>query len=282
MMLPLVLLLAAPLCSIPTAIVVWLLHRNEPTEDGKLVRDYVVFLCLFAVSLWQVTRLHSVRMRFDSDYRIQTQLDANPIYHAMDGIESEAQTFRAKLAQLMYEGNNEQQAMRLMRPWLRNEATSYSGFADQKTRLQWASRYVSTLKELQSNDPMTCYKEIAQQDLDPSTLEQIYSAENTAAFQQAAAEVFKSAVRGMKHDYPADDYPADFNAAARESAIINNDLDTQFDSEVADIIRRHRFSATNAVNPEKICAARIFQLESMLQRPQAMAALLVDSALRYK
>jgi len=282
MILLLLLVLAVPICSIPTALIVWLLHRDEQAEDSKLVRDFVVFLCLFVFAFWQVSKSHSVRMRLDPDYRIQTEIESNPVYKSLDGMENEAKLVYDKLAAAMYQGNTLQQALLLTRPWLRDEITHYSGFADQKTRLKWARFHIATLKELQNINASTCYQEIAQHDLDENILLRGFSSENSQAFQQVVAEIHQSALRGMSHEYPKDERPADFNATALENSTINKDLEEKFGTEIVDIIRRHHFSDPEPSAPEKICAARIYQLESMLERPQATASLLVDSALRYK
>jgi hypothetical protein len=282
MMLLIMLVLALPICSIPTALIVWLLHRDEQAEDSKLIRDFVVFLCLFVFAFWQVTKSHSVRMRLDPEYRIQVQIEANPVYQSLKGMESEASTLNAKLSDAMHKGKSIQDALLLARPWLRNEITHYSGFADQKTRLKWARLYVDTLKELQNINSMSCYQEIGQRDLDEEILMRGFSNENTQAFQQAVVDIHRSAIRGMGHDYPKDERPADFNATALENNTINKDIEEKFGADIVDIIRRHHFSDPEPNAPQRICAARIYQLESMLERPQATAALLVDSALRYR
>lgn len=282
MIILLLLVLAVPICSIPTALIVWLLHRHEQAADGKLIRDFVVFLVLFVTAFWQITKSHGVRMRLDPDYRIQVEIESNPVYLSLKGLESEAKTFHDKLVNSMRAGKSIQQALLLARPWLRDEVTNYSGFADQKTRLRWASLYVATLKELQNIDSSSCYQEIGQHDLDESILVRGFSFENSQVFQQTVVDVHESALRGMSHEYPKDERPADFNATALENSAINKDIEERFGTEIVDIIRRHRFSDSEPGAPEKICAARIFQLESMLKRPQATASLLVDSALRYK
>jgi hypothetical protein len=263
-------------------LIVWLLHRDEQAEDSKLIRDFVVFLCLFVFAFWQVSKSHSVRMHLDPDYRIQVEIENHPVYQSLEGLESEANTLKAGLSDEMHKGKSIQQALLLTRPWLRDEVTHYSGFADQKTRLKWAKLYVATLKELQDINASACYQEIAQHDLDQNILLRGFSSENSQAFQQIVVDVHQSAIRGMSHNYPSDERPADFNATALENNTINKDIEEKFGTDIVDIIRRHQFTDAEPSSPEKICAARIYQLESMLERPQATASLLVDSALRYK
>jgi hypothetical protein len=82
----------------------------------------------------------------------------------------------------------------------------------------------------------------------------------------------------MRHELPREQ-PADFNAAALEFRSIKAGLEREFGGDIASWISSRDRQAW-PVAEEKLCAARIAQLEAMLTRPKATAALLIDSALR--
>jgi hypothetical protein len=84
----------------------------------------------------------------------------------------------------------------------------------------------------------------------------------------------------MRREYPPDDKPADFNRTALEFHAIQEGVSQQYGQSIADLIAKRGFGTSPTALPEQMCSARIFQLEAMLERPKATAALLIDSALR--
>jgi hypothetical protein len=158
------------------------------------------------------------------------------------------------------------------------------GFTDQKTRIAWGNVMVDTLRELQAVDATQCYRALSSQALNETTLAHTFSAANTDAFQQVLVAVYTSANQGMRHDTRAGEQAVDFNDAAREFRVIRDMIEEKFSKPVADVIAKKTFKKPFSELPpepaEQLCAARIAQLDAMLERPQGMAAMLIDSVLR--
>jgi hypothetical protein len=84
----------------------------------------------------------------------------------------------------------------------------------------------------------------------------------------------------MRREQPADETPADFNATAREFRAIIETLSQRFDPAISAFLDRKTLPESSDGRAGKLCEARIYELQSMLLRPKATAALLVDSVLR--
>ena len=84
----------------------------------------------------------------------------------------------------------------------------------------------------------------------------------------------------MRDERTAGDIPVDFNAAAREYRVVMDGVKEQFGEQVERQLEKKTFPAQPVEPADELCAGRIVQLESMLARPQGMAAMLIDSVLR--
>ena len=281
MMLLLLELLFAPICATTAAMVVWLLHRDEELGDGELLRNFVVVLIMSGVALWGTSRTNAVRLRLDPQYRMQTQIEANAVYDALRRSRpDDARSLRELLVTEMLRGEELSAALLQARPMLTASTNDMLGFADQQSRRVWARVTVDSLKELQAMDPELCYQALAGRSLGSHVLQQVYSAENTRAFHQAVIGIYESGALGMTHERPPGEKPADFNEAALEFRAVQDAIEQHFGPVVAKEIARRTFSEVLGAPAEQICAARIFQLEAMLQRPKPVAAMLIDSVLR--
>ena len=159
--------------------------------------------------------------------------------------------------------------------------TARLGFADQETKIAWGQMTVDTLRELTARSPEECYAALSGQALDRETLAHGFSAQNSAAFEAAVLQVLlESPGIGPSPVRRGADRRADFNATMREYAGIQDEVAHIFSPEVSALLTNKRFPQSPPMSADTVCAARIYQLEAMLKRPQATAALLVDSALR--
>jgi hypothetical protein len=154
------------------------------------------------------------------------------------------------------------------------------GFADQESRLMWGHVIADSLRELQAQDPALCYRALSGQARDPQALSHAFTADNTQAFQRAVVRIYESADEGLRHQRAAGDKPANFNETALEYRAIQNSVEQSFGPSVAAQISSRKFPESPADSPGQICAARIYQLEAMMERPKPAAAMLIDSALR--
>lgn len=61
---------------------------------------------------------------------------------------------------------------------------------------------------------------------------------------------------------------------------IQDDITKAYSPEVSALVQKNRFPQSPPMSADTVCAARIYQLAAMLQRPKAAAAMLIDSVLR--
>jgi hypothetical protein len=274
-------LLLVPACATLAGLLVWLIYRREQLADGALLRHFLVFLVLATGAAWKTSRTEAVQFRLYPQLRIQAEVDAYPVYATLHRLAPEdGRRLLTAVAGQLASGASVPEAFRMQRALLTTLATGRIGFADHDTTLAWAGVVIETLRKLQASNPDLCYRALSRQDVDPLALAQQFNAAETRAFEQIVMRTYESADRGMRHESPSADRPADFNEAAGQFRLIKDDIEQQFGPEVATTIASKTMPASPPAAPAQLCAARIFQLEAMLQRPTAMAALLIDSALR--
>ncbi len=267
-----------PLCAMVAGVILWWMHRDESLEDTELLRNFlVVFAICFGLGV-AVLRTDSVRMRWDTAFRIRKEIEGNALWTTINGFDESGTgtALRQSLEQQMFAGASLKEALARSRPILAEAAQYRLGFADQQTHILWARYTTDTLKELQQRDPDSCYLMIsAPTEVHGDTL----SAENNEAFHAALIRLFESADQRMRREQSPTDVPSDFNAAGREFAAITKELTERYGSEVAEALASRKFE--NPPGSEAtMCKARIYQLETILKRPQGLAAMLVDNALR--
>jgi hypothetical protein len=272
-------LLFAPVAASIAGIGLWALHRHERMEDGQLVRRFVFFAAMVGIALYAAINSDSARRRVDPHYRMFSEIDAHPLYATFKRVSPDQAVLLGELLiKEMSQGASIADAMLRARAWLTAAGNDRIGFTDQATRLNWARVSVDSLKELRSRDTSLCQQVISGQQIDTRALQQAFSETNTAAFHSALIAVYEAADKGMRRELPFEP-GADFNATALEFRMIQAELERQFGADIASwISSRERQDWPAAA--DKLCAARIAQLEAMLRRPKATAALLVDSALR--
>ena len=284
MMLLVLLIVMMPLSATTAGLFIWAGHRDESLDDGALVRQFLIAMVVVMALLWAISRKDSVRMRLDPMYRIQTQIESDPVYSTAKRLDSDtANVLRPFLEQQMFAGATLPQAMSLARLRLTNVVTERLGFADQATHILWGRLVADSLRELRTADPDLCYAVIASQVQDPKVLAQVFSAENSARFQQVVVAVYESANRGMSHDRPREDHYATHDEAVLEFRAIQAEIEERFDSSIAAQTAQgtsRKFLTTPLDSPKQLCSARIFQLEEMLKRPKPIASTLLDSVLR--
>ena len=273
-------LLFMPLCAALTGLVVWSINRNQIVEDGILLRDFVLVLLVFLMLGMGVGKTDTVRMYLDPQFRLQRELDADPVYAAIKRLApGDHKSLDDFIAAQLGQGKTAQEALVLARPLLTGLVNERMGFADQATRIAWTKVTAETLKELQTRDPLLCYQAL-RRDPDEQAYTQPFSTENVAAFTRVVVAVYESADRGMRHEHPAGDKPVEFNVAALQYRAIQKNIENQFGAAVANRLATRKFPDPPTELPEQMCAARIAQLDAILEQPQAMAATLADSVLR--
>jgi len=274
----LLILAGLPVCATVTGIILWLLYRDESLDDTELQRRFLIVFALCFGLGWVGLRTESVRVRWDMAFRIKTEIEGNALWRTVNEIDESGtgRPLRQSLEQQMVAGASLSDALARARPMLDAAALHRLGFADQQTRILWGRYTVDTLKELQQQDPESCYRKISGETPEPGDS---LSAENSAAFYAVLIRLFESSDKGMRREHSATDVPTDLEEGRREFAAIRDELNERYGPEVAEAVSRRTFENPPA-SSATLCKARIFQLDAILRRPQGVAAMLVDNALR--
>ncbi|MCX7097523.1 MAG: hypothetical protein NTV43_06400 [Methylococcales bacterium] len=272
-------LLFLPVCAILAGLIVWAKNYGQTLDDSDLIRDFLVTLLIWALIAWGASRTDAVRIYLDPQFRLQTELDAHPVYATLKRVtpDDHKQLHNFLLGQLT-QGATLPEAFVQARPLLTWMTNHHLGFSDQEARVAWGQVTVDALKELQANTPNLCYIAIAAQRLEQQATVQAFSADNALAFQQAVVGVYESGSR--YHERTSNEPAPEFDDAAREYRVIDEAISQRFGEDVTKQLDKKQFPQPPMAPAEQICAARIYQLEAMLERPQAMAATLLDSVLR--
>lgn len=278
----LLILFIQPLCATIAGLVTWVEHHDESIDDGRLVRKFLFTLIVCLIISFGAMRTNAVRMYIDPEFRLQTEMDAHPVYAAIKAsVHHDHEKLHNFLLLQVAQGKTLSDAFLQLRPLLSQMTTHNLGFSDQKSTLTWGRVTADSLKELENQDAALCYQALSLKPMDGQTLAHAFSAENTKAFQQAVVEVYKSvefdsferikrnqSVKSVEHD-----------AVRLEYRSIYDRIVQQYSKPIAEQLTQKQFPEQPIAPPEQICTARIAQIEAMLERPQAMAARLIDGIL---
>ncbi len=183
-------LLFMPVCAALSGFTVWAMAGQELKEDRELFRSFVFLLATFMLLYWGTVNTDTVRMHTDPVFRMQTELDAQPVYATLKRVApDDFKQLEDALAEQASTGITIPEAFLQIRHLLTNMTNERMGFADQKTRIEWGRVTVHTLRELEARDPAQCYQLMAAQPLDEQTLRSGFSAANTRAFQAAVIAI---------------------------------------------------------------------------------------------
>jgi hypothetical protein len=274
-------LLLLPASAVLAGLLVWVLYRNERLEDGALLRHFVLILFVAVALTWKISRTEAVQMRLYPQLRVAAEVDAYPLYATLHRLApDDGKRLLVAAAGQIGSGATVPEAFHRQRAILMTLATERLGFADQGAKIAWGRVAADTLRRLQAGDADLCYRVLSRQEVDAASLAQAFTVAEARDFEQAVIALYESADRGMRREWPATDQPADFNEAARQFQMIKEELERKFGAEVAATIARKDMPVSPPAAPGQLCAARIYQLEAMMRRPKATAAMLVDSALR--
>lgn len=280
-MTPAALALLLPACATVAGLLVWVLYRHETLDDDALLRHFLIFLAIGIGTAWGIGRTEAVQFRLHPELRIQAEIDAHPVYATLKELapDDATQLLQTLVAQTSA-GVSVSDAFLQARPLLTAMTNTRSGWVDQETRLLWGRTAANSLKELQTRDPELCYRALSGQKIDSQALSQAFSYGNTREFQKTVVRVYESANLGMRYNEHPGDVRVDFNEAAAEYQVIKDEIEQRFGVAVTAILSSKTFPEEPTAPPDQVCAARIYQLSAMMKRPKAMAARLVDSALR--
>jgi hypothetical protein len=270
-----------PLCAIAAGLTLHATQGRRVLEDGVLIRHFSVLLLICASIMWGASKTEYVRLKTDPLFALETALEQHPVYNTLkETAKDDHLALHRFLTNEVEGGRSLPEAWIQARPLLTRLANERLGFADQDTHVDWAQVTLDSLREVAQQDPALCYDVIASRPIAAETLADLFGADNTEAFYESVIAVYESAALGVSNRHPPQGAPVEFSAAALEYHHIQAAVATRFGEPVAKELSRKPLAQASEAMAGDICAARIFQLEEMLERPVPMAAKLTDSVLR--
>lgn len=256
-------------------------NRHEVLDDASLVRQFLVAMGVCALVLFGASRSHTVRVRLDPVYKLQTELAADPVLHALrEHATDDARKLEHLLILASNEGHSLARAKALTRPVLSLWARYRVAFADHKAVLQWAQVHIDSLKELRARDPQLCISYLL-----PPTAESLpglaaFSAANTAAFEQAVVQLYAAANQGLRRAGSAGDPAVELEVLRAHYAEVTEQVLQRHGLRFGEGTAKTTEAQLKADTPARVCDAYLYRLEAMQARPAPVAARLLQAALR--
>jgi hypothetical protein len=270
-------LLLPAVCASIAGTVIWASNRGQVLDDSRLIRQFILWFTICTVLAWGLTKTDAVRLRIDPQYRLQTEVDAHPVYAAIKRMSRDDHAkLHNFLATRIAQGQTLTDAFLVARPLLQELVRYQLQFTDQKTFLSWANMQIDTLIELQARDPKLCFQALLTKPPPAHPMAQPFSVENTRAFHQSVIEIYEFKDRYNNTPRTPEKGP-DFNEVAREYRAIMETLAGRFGAQMEKQLSEWALANAPTEPPERICAAKIFQLQAMQSRPPAMAIRLLRS-----
>ncbi|MFO1261942.1 MAG: hypothetical protein U1E84_01140 [Rhodoferax sp.] len=274
-------LLLPALAAVMAGLAVAGFNRHQVLEDGPLIRQFLVAMAVFVVVLVGVSKSHTVRMRLDPVYKLQTELAADPVLQALrEHAPDDAKKLENLLILATNEGHSLARAKALTRPVLSMWARYRVSFADHGAVLQWAQVHIDSLKELRARDPALCVQYLL-----PPTAESLagltaFSTGNMTAFEQAVVRLYASANQGMRHTGASSNPPVELEVLRAHYAEITEQVLERYGLRFGEGTAKATPDQLKADTPARVCDAYLYRLEAMQARPAPVAARLLQAALR--
>lgn len=124
------LFLTPPLCASVAGAVVWASNRTQTLEDSSLIRQFLLILTICFGLAWGISRTDTARMHLDPQLRLQTQLDAHPVYAAIKQWGSNQKALHEFLTAQVAQGKTLDEAFVQARGLLTDRARDQLGFVE--------------------------------------------------------------------------------------------------------------------------------------------------------
>lgn len=273
-----VVLLLLPVCAVIAGVIVGVSNRDQSPEDGSLVRQFLLFLAIFAAATWGITRLPSIQSRINPEVRLQEQLHANVAYEAIEKYSpSDTVKVQAALAKDVGNGVRVADAFVRIRPLFAALVRERLGFADQATAVMWAGVMGDVLQQMKAADPQKCLRTLNPREGAPHPLsEPVLSEASNAAFMKAVAEVYASASAGMRNDGTRKDPRIELQALQMEYRLVMEQMKGEFGDDAG----RSKDLQWREAHPAMYCDMVLRKMQLILQREPAMAGTLLREYLR--
>jgi hypothetical protein len=273
-----VVLLLLPVCAVIAGVVVGVSNRDQSPEDGSLVRQFLLFLAIFAAATWGISRLPSVQSRINPEIKVREQLSANPAYEAIRKYApSDAAKVQAALGSEVGSGVKLGDAFVRIRPLFATLVRERLGFVDQATAVMWAHLMRDVLQQMKASDPQKCVRTLYPVRGVPHPLsEPVLSDAGNTAFMKAVADVYASASAGMRNDPVRSDPHVELQALQTEYRLVMEQMKGEFGDDAV----RTKDPQWREAHPDLYCDMVLRKMQLILQREAAMAGSLLREYLR--
>jgi len=273
-----VVLMLLPACAVIAGVVVGVSNRGQSPEDGSLVRQFLLFLAIFAAATWGISRLPSVQSRINPEVKVQEQLHTNIAYRAIEkSSPSDLFTVRAALGKEVARGATVAEAFVRIRPVFAALTRERLGFADQATAVMWTHLMRDVLQQMKSSDPQKCVRTLHPVPGTPHPLsEPVLSEASSAAFLKGVADVYASASEGMRHDTVRKDPHVELHALQMEYRRVMDQMQGEFGDDAV----RTKDPAWREAHAALYCDMVLRKTQLILQSEPAMAGSLLREYLR--
>ena len=278
-------LLVVPLAAVVAGVVVHSSNRDAELDDGSLIRQFLFVLAVAAVVFIAIARSDTVRAWFDPRHRVQTAMAGNRIHAALERHTSgDDVRLVDALTVHVRNGASIDAAFLQVRPFLHDIASQRLSSAPERVQLEWARQSLDTLAQLRAHDPAACRAAIADQALDPVTLARAFSADNTQRFQDLVVRIVESSAKGVRGSgrTQQDAAVVDPDELRREWGSMRASSAERYGPAITAMLWQPQSQRQASNEPaDEVCAAGIAQIEAILERRPALAAMLVSTALAY-
>lgn len=266
-------LLFLPCCAALAGTVLYLTHRDDELDNDTLVRHFIVLLIAVALVGWGVCRTKPVRVLIDPEFALQTALEANPVYAAMQqGGKEDLAVLHRFLVGPLSKGRSVNDALVEARPLLTRLAEEHLDFAKPQIRVGWAQASAAALHEARQHGGRTCYALVAGKTEPGEPAPGPFSAQNTAAFQRAVTALYEERSRPVdpKTALAAPSVEREELNAVRTA--LRDKIVARFGPEVATHVRKQAYGPAPEALFDAICEARLYQLDAILDHPTPLAS----------
>ncbi len=128
-------------------------NPDQSPEGMHLVRQFLLFLAIFAAATWGISRLPSVEFAINPEVKVREQLSANPDEAIRKYAPSDAAKVQAALGSEVGRGVKLEDAFVRIRPLFATLVRERLGFVYQATAVAWAHVMRDTLQQMKAADP---------------------------------------------------------------------------------------------------------------------------------
>lgn len=277
-------ILIFPACALLAVVVIALVQKGKELDDRGLLLSFAVLFSVALLLAMGLLRTQWAQTRLDPTLELAAQLQTHPVIVALDTFHGDDNlALRTAMLADMDRGQSLSASLQKVRPALSLIGRDRLGFADEAAHLAWGKVELGALRELASRDVKQCAAlALSQTDANAYLpLGSGMSAENQQAFEAAFVALLTSADAGLRKQGTPPSQNIDFNQAQQRYVQLHAALKQRYGATVDEFFGRRRFEKLPPFDDVRVlCEYRIAQLDAYLCEPPAMAARLLDAAMR--